>query len=87
VLEAEPHIIESPRAAVYHWSVLDDLEKLGILERVSPQACANQQLIYHAKGGGDRLEEALRGLRRLSTDAEYRLQRLIYTKTLATPAD
>jgi 3-(3-hydroxy-phenyl)propionate hydroxylase/6-hydroxy-3-succinoylpyridine 3-monooxygenase len=55
------------------------------LERVSPQASANKQLIYHANGGGERLEEALQGIRRLSTDAEYRLQRLMYTKTLATP--
>ncbi len=32
VIEAEPQIIDSPRAAVYHWSVLDGLERLGLLQ-------------------------------------------------------
>ena len=32
IIEAEPHIINSPRAAVYFWSVLDGLERLGILD-------------------------------------------------------
>src|SRR6185437_10999114 len=32
VLESEPAIVRSPRAAVYHWAVLDGLDRLGILE-------------------------------------------------------
>jgi 2-polyprenyl-6-methoxyphenol hydroxylase-like FAD-dependent oxidoreductase len=31
VLEAEPAIVDSPRAMVYHWTVLEDLDRLGIL--------------------------------------------------------
>ena len=72
VIEAEPHIINSPRAAVYFWSVLGGLGRLGMLE-------------YHANGGGRRLEEALAGLRRLATDPDFLLQRLMFTKSLETP--
>src|ERR1700722_6834404 len=32
VIEAEPKIVDSPRAAVYHWSVVAGLETLGIRE-------------------------------------------------------
>jgi 2-polyprenyl-6-methoxyphenol hydroxylase-like FAD-dependent oxidoreductase len=55
------------------------------VNRVSPQATANKQLIYHAKDGGTKLEEALAGLRRLATDREFLRQRLLFTKSLETP--
>jgi len=55
------------------------------INRVSPQATANKQLIFHANGGGLRLEQALAGLRRLAADPEFLYQRLIFTKTLETP--
>ncbi len=55
------------------------------LQRVSPQASANKQLIYHANGGGRGLEEALSGLRRLTTDPDFLLQRLMFTRTLESP--
>ncbi|HEY8357103.1 MAG TPA: FAD-dependent monooxygenase [Ramlibacter sp.] len=32
VLEAEPAVMDSPRAMVYHWSVLAGLERLGLLD-------------------------------------------------------
>lgn len=32
LLEAEPEVIQSPRAVVYHWSVLGGLERLGVLD-------------------------------------------------------
>ena len=54
------------------------------LNRVSPQATANKQLIYHANGGGGGLEEALVNLRRLATDPQFLLQRLMFTKSLET---
>lgn len=54
------------------------------VNRVSPQAIANKQLIYHANGGGARLEEALQGLRRMSTDPEFLLERLMFTRSLET---
>ena len=55
------------------------------LNRVSPQAVANKRLIYHANGGGQNLEEALVSLRRLRTDRDYVLQRLMFLKSLETP--
>ena len=54
------------------------------LNRVSPQATANKQLIFHANGGGRALEEALAGLRRLAADPQHLLQRLMFTKSLET---
>jgi 2-polyprenyl-6-methoxyphenol hydroxylase-like FAD-dependent oxidoreductase len=56
------------------------------LKLVSPQATANKQLIYHANGGGRGLEEALASLRRLATDPQFLLQRLMFTKSLETPS-
>jgi 3-(3-hydroxy-phenyl)propionate hydroxylase len=55
------------------------------LNRVSPQAIANKRLIYHANGGGAQLEAALIGLRRLRTDREFVLNRLMFLKSLETP--
>jgi 2-polyprenyl-6-methoxyphenol hydroxylase-like FAD-dependent oxidoreductase len=54
------------------------------LNRVSPQATANKRLIYHANGGGSQLEEALVSLRRLRTDRDFVLQRLLFLKSLET---
>jgi 3-(3-hydroxy-phenyl)propionate hydroxylase/6-hydroxy-3-succinoylpyridine 3-monooxygenase len=54
------------------------------IDRISPQATANKQLIYHANGGGRKLEEGLANLRRLATEEEFLLQRLLFTKSLET---
>jgi 2-polyprenyl-6-methoxyphenol hydroxylase-like FAD-dependent oxidoreductase len=55
------------------------------INRVSPQATINKHLIFHANGGGQGLEQALAGLRKLETDSEFLCQRLMFTKTLETP--
>jgi 2-polyprenyl-6-methoxyphenol hydroxylase-like FAD-dependent oxidoreductase len=55
------------------------------VNRVSPQATANKELIYHANGGGKKLEEGLASLRQLATDPEFLWQRLMFTKSLETP--
>jgi 2-polyprenyl-6-methoxyphenol hydroxylase-like FAD-dependent oxidoreductase len=55
------------------------------LNRVSPQAIANKRLIFHAQGGGQQLEDALAALRRLPTDSDFLLQRLMFLKSLETP--
>jgi 3-(3-hydroxy-phenyl)propionate hydroxylase/6-hydroxy-3-succinoylpyridine 3-monooxygenase len=55
------------------------------VNRVSPQATANKRHVFHANGGGRDLEEALVSLRRLATDPQFRLQRLMFTKSLETP--
>jgi 2-polyprenyl-6-methoxyphenol hydroxylase-like FAD-dependent oxidoreductase len=69
-------------------SILDrysDSRRDIFLNRISPQAVANKRLIYHANGGGQQLEEALASLRRLRTDREFVLQRLMFLKSLETP--
>jgi hypothetical protein len=55
------------------------------VNRVSPQATANKRLIYHANGGGRKLEEGLANLRRLATDPDFLWQRLMFTQSLETP--
>jgi len=54
------------------------------VNRASPQAIANKQLVFHANGGGRKLEEALASLRRLATDPEFLRQRLMFSKSLET---
>lgn len=57
----------------------------AFVNRASPQATANKELIFHANGGGRRLAEALTGLRRLATDPEFLFERLMFSKSLETP--
>jgi 2-polyprenyl-6-methoxyphenol hydroxylase-like FAD-dependent oxidoreductase len=66
-------------------SVLDrysDVRREIFMNRVSPQAIANKRLIFHANGGGRELEEALMALRRLPTERDFLLQRLMGLKSL-----
>src|SRR5438445_2505630 len=42
VIEAEPHIVTSPRAAVYSWSVLGGLGRLGMLEEAEAAGVRKQ---------------------------------------------
>ncbi len=76
-------ICEGADPAVLDWYA--DVRRDMFLNRVSPQAVANKQLIFHANGGGEQLEAALTALRRLPTDRELLLQRLMFLKSLATP--
>jgi 2-polyprenyl-6-methoxyphenol hydroxylase-like FAD-dependent oxidoreductase len=69
-------------------TVLDrysDARRDIFLNRVSPQAVLNKRLIFHANGGGLGLEEALVALRRLPTDRDFLLQRLMFLTSLQTP--
>jgi 3-(3-hydroxy-phenyl)propionate hydroxylase/6-hydroxy-3-succinoylpyridine 3-monooxygenase len=54
------------------------------VERTSPQAVRNKELIFHANRGGDALDQALDGLRRMAADPDFRLERLMFTKSLET---
>jgi 3-(3-hydroxy-phenyl)propionate hydroxylase/6-hydroxy-3-succinoylpyridine 3-monooxygenase len=54
------------------------------LDRTSPQACAYKDFVFHACGGGERLEERLEGMRAMVRDPDVRLQRLMFTKGLET---
>jgi 2-polyprenyl-6-methoxyphenol hydroxylase-like FAD-dependent oxidoreductase len=56
------------------------------VNRASPQAIANKQFIYHANGGGQKLEEGLAAVRRSATDRDFLRERLMFTKSLETPA-
>lgn len=64
VVETEPHIINSPRAAVYHWSVLDGIAALGILDEAEAIGFRKQDYIYLVHKTGERIPyhlEALEG--------------------------
>ena len=54
------------------------------LDKTDPQARAYKDFVFHACGGGERLEAALEGMRRMVSDPDYRLQRLMFTKGLET---
>jgi 3-(3-hydroxy-phenyl)propionate hydroxylase/6-hydroxy-3-succinoylpyridine 3-monooxygenase len=54
------------------------------LDKTSPQACAYKDFVFHASGGGARLEERLEGMRAMVRDPDVRLQRLLFTKGLET---
>ena len=59
VIEAEPQIINSPRAAVYFWSVLDGLERLGILEEAEATGVRKQDYTYLVRRTGERIEYSI----------------------------
>jgi len=56
-----------------------DARRDAFIHRASPQAIANKRLIFHANGGGQALEEAVAGLRRLASDPPFLLKRLMFT--------
>jgi 2-polyprenyl-6-methoxyphenol hydroxylase-like FAD-dependent oxidoreductase len=53
VLETEPRIVESPRAAVYHWSVLEPFERLGILADVEARGLRKQDYAFRVFETGE----------------------------------
>jgi 2-polyprenyl-6-methoxyphenol hydroxylase-like FAD-dependent oxidoreductase len=59
VIECEPGIVDSPRAAVYHWSVVEDLEKLGIREEVEKTGFPKQDYTYLVHKTGERIDFSL----------------------------
>ena len=46
VLEAEAGIVDSPRAMVYHWTVLEPLDRLGILGEVERRGLRKQDYAF-----------------------------------------
>ncbi|HEY0341768.1 MAG TPA: FAD-dependent monooxygenase, partial [Steroidobacteraceae bacterium] len=59
VVEAEAQIIDSPRAAVYFWSVLDGLERLGVLEEAERIGFRKQDYTWLVHKTGERVEYTL----------------------------
>jgi 3-(3-hydroxy-phenyl)propionate hydroxylase/6-hydroxy-3-succinoylpyridine 3-monooxygenase len=51
-----PAIISSPRACVYHWSMLDGLERLGIREEAERIGYTKDDYLWLVKKTGERLE-------------------------------
>jgi len=59
VVEAEPQIINSPRAAVYFWSVLEGLGRLGVLQEAEAAGVRKQDYTYLVKCTGERVVYSL----------------------------
>jgi len=59
LLDAEPAIVDSPRAMVYHWSVLDGLERLGVLEDAEKIGFRKQDYCYLVFKTRERIEWSL----------------------------
>jgi 2-polyprenyl-6-methoxyphenol hydroxylase-like FAD-dependent oxidoreductase len=59
VIEAEPRIVDSPRAAVYHWSVVEGLERLGIREEVESTGITKQDYTYLVHKTRERIDFSL----------------------------
>jgi len=55
LIEAGEAIIDSPRAAVYHWSVLDGLERLGIREEAQRIGFAKHDYLWLVRKTGERI--------------------------------
>ena len=61
-----------------------DERRAIFIEKTSPQACVYKDFVFHACGGGAKLEAALAGMRAMASDPEVRLERLMFTKGLET---
>jgi len=55
VIEGEPYIINSPRAAVYFWPVLGGLGRLGMLEEAEAAGVRKQDYTYLVRRTGERI--------------------------------
>jgi 3-(3-hydroxy-phenyl)propionate hydroxylase/6-hydroxy-3-succinoylpyridine 3-monooxygenase len=56
VIEAEDAVVDSPRAAVYHWSTLDGLERLGIREEAERIGFPKRDYLWLVRKTGERIE-------------------------------
>lgn len=63
----------------------DELRRRAFLEKASPRAVANKQLLFHSSDA-DKLDRDLEVFRRMSRDREFAAERLYFTKTLETPS-
>ncbi len=59
VLERGAKIIDSPRAAVYHWSLLDGLERLGIREEAERTGVVKDDYTWLIKRTGEHIRYRL----------------------------
>ena len=73
LIEAEAGINDSPRACVYHWSMLDGLERLGIREEAEQAGYTKDDYLWLVKKTGERLAYDLKVLDRV-TRFNYNIQ-------------
>jgi 3-(3-hydroxy-phenyl)propionate hydroxylase/6-hydroxy-3-succinoylpyridine 3-monooxygenase len=73
LIEAEAEINDSPRACVYHWSMLDGLERLGIREEAEQAGYTKDDYLWLVKATGERLPYDLKVLSRI-TRFNYNIQ-------------
>jgi 2-polyprenyl-6-methoxyphenol hydroxylase-like FAD-dependent oxidoreductase len=59
VLECEPAVVNSPRAIVYHWSVLAGLDRLGVLADVKRIGLVKQDYMYRIFSTGETIPWSL----------------------------
>jgi 3-(3-hydroxy-phenyl)propionate hydroxylase len=56
LIDAEPAIGEAPRAMVYHWSVLEGIERLGILDAAKEIGFTKQDYAWYVYQTGEKIE-------------------------------
>ena len=77
LIEAEAGINDSPRACVYHWSMLDGLERLGIREEAERIGYTKDDYLWFVKRTGERLPyDSLQQLRQAMFKTVPHLMRL-----------
>jgi 3-(3-hydroxy-phenyl)propionate hydroxylase len=59
VLEREPSIVDSPRAIVYHWTVLEGLAELGILDDVAARGFRKTDYAFRIHETGEMLRYSI----------------------------
>ncbi len=59
LLEAGDRIIDSPRAAVYHWSLLDGLERLGLREEAEATGIVKDDYTWLIRKTGEHIRYRL----------------------------
>ena len=62
VLEAEREVVHSPRAMVYHWALLEDLDRLDLLEEIDRRGFRKDDYGYRVHGTGETLTYTLDAL-------------------------
>jgi 3-(3-hydroxy-phenyl)propionate hydroxylase/6-hydroxy-3-succinoylpyridine 3-monooxygenase len=62
LVDRAPGVVQSPRAVVYHWSVLDGLERLGVYDEAVRRGFLKQDYEYRVFATGERIRYGLRSL-------------------------
>jgi 3-(3-hydroxy-phenyl)propionate hydroxylase/6-hydroxy-3-succinoylpyridine 3-monooxygenase len=66
LLEAEPDIVESPRAMVYYWHVLEGLDRLGVLDDMLARGFRNTAFLQRVLRTGLQADVPLTQIERIS---------------------